>query len=285
VFSITPASALEMGSIENTNVNSSFIDQRENIGNLAAFESVGQYGSTNRYRSHDLPDQKIIYTAVGVTLLVITIAVLIYIYCFYLPTARIITRAQYLSIPTAKNVLLPRVTMMTSPAKNSHELIVAEEALERTVTPQRLDLLRTHLSQRLAPEEIAEELVGIPYNRIITLLRETGDADYIAKIAIETSNEANIFDDLIRLSPELDKDLIEIRNIRYHLNAFNSYGLSPDISVESAARYIANMPELAPVMLAKIAAQNRERAILIELELKRMGKYLPQWKLNMYPPW
>ena len=81
VCSITPISALEMGSVENNNSVSYFTDNNvEDVDDLTSSELGGLYYTNNIHRPNDPPNKKIIYIAVGVTLLIITI--IIGVYCF-----------------------------------------------------------------------------------------------------------------------------------------------------------------------------------------------------------
>ena len=81
VCSITPISALEMGSVEYNNSTSYFTKNNVEEGdNLTSSELGGLYYTNNIHRPNDPPDKKIIYIAVGITLLII--AIIIGVYCF-----------------------------------------------------------------------------------------------------------------------------------------------------------------------------------------------------------
>ena len=287
ICSITPISALEMGSMENNTITSSFADV-ETLDNLTSSELGGLYYTNNIHRPNNPPDKKIIYIAVGVTLLIIAIIIGVYCLSQYLSASRtathVLERVAYLSAAPTVKVDLPRVTAMSDVGKNSPAILDTQRHLELQLAPGRLDLLRRHLSQHVAPEQIASELKGIPHNRIMELLCETHDPDYITQIARQTTNTANILDDIHRVVPALNKDIAEIINIDQQLSTLNFY-LNPHIPAKDAADMLAHMPEMTPVMLAKIDAQNPVKANLIKEELIRMGKYLPNWKLQLYPTW
>ena len=85
ICSITPISALEIGSVENNNITNYFTD--ENIGdsdNLIGSEVGGLYYLNQIHRPDDGPDSKVTCKAVIITLIVVT-AIVCYLFLVYFP--------------------------------------------------------------------------------------------------------------------------------------------------------------------------------------------------------
>ena len=277
VCSITPISALEMGSVEYNNSTSYFTDNNvEDVDNLTSSELGGLYYTNNIHMPNDPPNNNITYIFVGA---ILTVLVIIGIYCL----------SQYLSASNTVTRVLERVAYL-SVVRNSYVIsdtgtsLKISMELQEKLTPQILGSLIEHLSNRVAPEQIAKELTNIPFPKIVDLLYQTGDPDYITQIAFQTAVADSILDAITEAVPALNKNIREIMNIEQQLINLNSC-LNSEIPAEAAADMLSTTPEMIPVMLAKIDAQNPVKANLIKEELIRMGKYLPNWKLQLYPTW
>ena len=288
ICSITPISALEMGSMENNTITSSFADV-ETLDNLTSSELGGLYYTNNIHRPNDPPDKKIIYIAVGVTLLIIAIIIGVYCLSQYLSASRtathVLERVAYLSAAPTVKVKFPNVRMTREGDLVGMPKVLTEQFdLHKGLTLRKLDSLRMQLSQRVAPEQMASELKDIPYEIMMRLLGETGDPDYIARIAVQTTNEPNILNDIPYIVPALDKDMTEIMELRGILGASDSF-IDGTIPVENIASLLSTKPHCIPAILTEIFTRDPVKANLLKEELIRMGKYLPPWKLQLYPPW
>ena len=290
VCSITPISALEMGSVENNNSVSYFTDNNvEDVDDLTSSELGGLYYTNNIHRPNDPPNKKIIYIAVGVILTLLVIIVGIYCLNRYLSASntvtRVLERVAYLSAAPTVGVNFPNVHITREGELVGMPKVLEEQAvLTQNLLPKTVNSLRLDLSHRVAPEQMASQLKGIPYKTMLRLLGETGDSDYIARIAVQTTNEPNILDNIPYMVPSLDKDITEIMELRGILGASDSF-IEGNIEVGNMASLLSTKPHCIPAILTEIFTRDPVKANLLKEELIRMGKYLPNWKLQLYPPW